>query len=342
MILKGFHAGSKPDKATFWFRKTKTTSGLPTAMRLPPLRSLQVFDAVARKGSVTGAAQELNVSPGAVTQQIRVLEDALGVPLIERRGKGVELTAWGRLYQGEIREGFRRFANAQDALNKARWQAGLVVSCLPSVATKWLSRQLFDWQASHPAAQIHLAVTEVEPRLGVDRADFRLCYGEAVKAHDHYVELFTDEVVPACSPDFLERHPVTSPAEILRLPLLGIAWEPSHGTLPSWDDWAAAIGTTSPAAIGQLTFSLSSSAIDAAADGRGFVLGQLSMIADDLASGRLVVPHDIRLPLPEPYFLAWDRAALNKPFAAGFRQWIVAVARRQASDHTSREASFKA
>lgn len=294
------------------------------------LRSLQSFEAAGRTGSVTLAARELGVSASAVTQQIRGLEQALGLPLLERHGNGVVLTPLGRLYHAEVSQGFRKLEAAQDLLARARRQSEIVISCLPSVASKWLSRQLFDWQARHPQARVHLVSTEVEPTFGRDRADFRITYGQAARGYDHYSDLFTDWMVPACAPAFLAGHPAAEPADVLGQALLRIDWDLGAGALPGWHDWARLIGAVAPESGGQLTFSLSSSAIDAAVDGRGFVLGQMSMIAAEVEAGRLVVPHDVRLPLPGAYVFAWDRAALRKPFAPEFRAWIGEIARRQA------------
>ncbi|MCB1882861.1 MAG: LysR family transcriptional regulator [Geminicoccaceae bacterium] len=296
-------------------------------MPLPRLRALQAFEAVGRLGSITGAAGELGVSPSAVTQQVRALETLLGTPLLERRGKGLELNAQGRVYHAGISLGFRQLEAAQDALVRAQGGA-LRVSCLPSVAAKWLSPLLFDWQARHADAVVHLVGTEVEPRLGEEGVDFRVSYGRAAGDYRHRTELFTDWVAPACAPAFLERHPVETPEAILRRPLLRIDWSIGGERQRDWDDWAVAVGASPPTG-GALSFSLSSAAIDAAAAGRGFVLAPLAMMAGEIAAGRLVVPHDVRLPLPEAYFVAWGQAALAKPFAAAFRDWLIAAARRQ-------------
>ena len=158
--------------------------------------------------------------------------------------------------------------------------------------------------------------------------DFRVAYGKAAEAYPYRAELFTDWVAPACAPAFLARHPVADPAAILRRPLLKIDWRTGEGTQRDWGDWAAAIGAAAPGG-GALSFSLSSTAIDAAAAGRGFVLAPMAMMADELAAGRLVVPHDVRLKLPKAYFVAWDRAALAKPYGARFRAWLIAAGRRQ-------------
>lgn len=297
---------------------------------LPPLRALQAFDAVGRCGSVTQAALELGVSPGAISQQIHKIEEILGLRLLERRGKSVELTSWGRLYHVGIRQGFDQLRSAQEVLGRARARSSLVVSCLPSVASKWMGPQLFDWHVAHSGAGIRLVGTDAEPRLGEDEIDFRISYGGKARAFDHHVELFTDWVVPACAPALIAAHAPQQPADLLRLPLLSIEWVSDHRSPPDWSAWARSIGADFREAAGELTFALSSAAIDAAVNGRGVVLAQMAMIADDLASGRLVIPFDHRLKLPDAYFLAWDRAALDKPFGAEFRAWVIAIARKQA------------
>ncbi|WP_312891356.1 LysR family transcriptional regulator [Mesorhizobium silamurunense] len=300
----------------------------------PPLRSIQAFEAFGRLGSVTGAAEELGVSPGAVSQQIRKAEEALGVQLLERRGRMVTLTSWGRLYHTAVSEGFDRIRGAGELLERARTETALTVSCLPSLASKWLAPQLFDWQAHHLGATVRLIGAEPEARFGEEQLDFRISYGAKKRDYDHYVELFTDWVVPACSPALLERLPLRKPVDILERPLLAIEWAREHRSPPTWSEWAASIGAKYRRTSGEVAFSLSSAAIDAAINGRGFVLAQLSMAGDDISSGRLVVPFNLPLRLPDPYFLAWDRSALQKPHGAELRAWIVSIANRQEAQYS--------
>ena len=297
--------------------------------KLPPLRSLQAFEAVARTGSVMAAALEMGVSNGAVSQQIRKLEELLDLRLFERRGKGMELSTWGRLYHKELDSAFDRLRAAQHSLWRLRTESGLAVSCLSSVASKWLGSLLFDWQREHTTSRLTLIGAESEPDLESGETDFRISYGQQSRHHAHHAELFTDWVVPAGSPELLVSRSIRTPAELLGLPLIGIAWENAHLPPPSWADWARSAGQDDGAVSSTLTFSLSSAAIDAALAGRGLVLAPMAMITSDLAAGRLVLPLDHRLPLQQPYFLAWDRAALNKPFGREFQQWVMAAGRRQ-------------
>ncbi len=136
-------------------------------------------------------------------------------------------------------------------------------------------------------------------------------------------------MVPACSSEFLKSNPVRSASDILAAPLIDVVWDPRHRPPPSWADWAWSVDAKPPKNPCDLAFSLSGAAIGAALDGGGFVLGQVSMIADHVRSGRLVIPMDRRLSMPAPYFLAWERDAMDRPSGMEFRNMLVAAGRQQ-------------
>ena len=297
--------------------------------KLPSMRAIQAFESFGRLGSATAAAAELGVTVGAISQQLRKAEAEVGLRLMERKGKAIALTTRGRQYHDDVKTAFDTLRAAQTKIERLRSEAILTISCLPSLASKWLGAQLFDWQSAHPTATVRLIGADTEPRFGADEVDFRLSYGDLINRFDHRTELFTDWVVPACSPEFYTRLALRRPADILDAPLLGIEWAREQGAAPGWSDWAAHIGMSRRKAVGEVAFSMSSAAIDAAVNGRGFVLAQLSMAGDDISAGRLVVPFDIRLKLSQPYSLAWDPAALEKPFGAELRSWVQAISRRQ-------------
>lgn len=297
--------------------------------RLPSMRALQAFEAFGRLGSATAAAAELGVTVGAISQQLRKAEAEIGLRLLERKGKSISLTTRGRSYHDDLKSAFDALREAQTRIERSRAESTLTISCLPSLASKWIGAQLFDWQSTHPTARLRLIGADTEPRFGADEVDFRISYGDLITRFDYWTELFTDWAVPACAPALLARLDLQSPADILNAPLLGIEWDRAQGTAAGWSDWAEHIGVSRRKAAGAVAFSLSSAAIDAAINGRGFVLAQLSMAAEDIASGRLVVPFDIRLKLPQPYSLAWDPAALEKPFGPELRGWVQTISRRQ-------------
>lgn len=294
------------------------------------LRNLQAFEAIGRCGGVTAAARDLGVSPGAISQHVHLIEENLGVKLIERRGRTVELTSWGKLYYEEIAKGFSQIRGAQDVIDRARNADAIVLSALPSVASRWIGQRIFDWHEQHPDSNIKVVGTGNEPRLGRDVADFRITYGESIADHEHFVELFTDWAVPVCSPKLLAGQTLERPEDLFSLPLLFISWDQRYKPQPRWADWASLISAPFTRTDSGLSFTLSSGAIDAAVAGRGIVLAQVSMITDELATKSLVIPFDIRLKLTESYWLAWDRAALQKPHAAAFKTWLIAISREQA------------
>ncbi|GFE82255.1 LysR family transcriptional regulator [Steroidobacter agaridevorans] len=298
------------------------------AAALPPMRAIQAFEAIVRRGSVAAAADELGVSSGAVSQQLRKIERELGTRLLERDGRSLTLTSWGRMYYEQVRTAFDELRRAQHRLHIARAKQGIVLSAPPPLAL-WLQRLLLEWSTSHGTVSLRLIGSEREPVLQDEGIDFRICYGADARRYERFSQLFCDAVVPVCSPEFLRRHPIKDAADILECPLIEIVWDSRHRPPPTWVDWAWSAGIAPPQHPARLTFSLASAAIDAAQDSGGFVLGQVSMIAEHVRRGRLVVPVDRRLNLPESYFLAWQRGTLERQRCADFRNALIAAGRRQ-------------
>jgi len=295
---------------------------------LPPVRAIQAFEAIVRCGSVAAAADELGVSSGAVSQQLRKIERELNVHLLKRDGRSLTLTSWGRIYYEQVRIAFDELRRAQRRLQIARVKQGITLSAPASLGI-WLQRLLLEWGRTHPAVSLKLMGSEQEPSLQDDGIDFRICYGTDARRYDRFSELFRDAVVPACSPEFLRQRAVRNEADILAQPLIDIAWEHRHRAPPGWADWAWAGGLPPPRSASPLSFSLAGAAIEAALDGGGFVLAQVSLIAEHVRRGRLAVPVDRRLSLPEPYYLAWERDALDRRPCADFRNALIAAGREQ-------------
>lgn len=292
---------------------------------LPPLKALQAFDALGRTGSVALAAADLGVTPGAISQQLRKLEEAVEARLVEHDGRGLRLTPLGTTYHAQIRQGFAAFADAAATLREASADV-IVLSCLTTVLGKWIGRRMRDWTALEATARVSLVGSDAEPDLAQGGVDMRIYYGGR-RHPPHHAELFVDHIVPVCAPALIEgRHP-SGPDDILRFPLLHIAWDPRFGANPGWAEWGRLIGAQPPAA--NLTYGLSGSAIDAALAGQGFVLGQIAFIGPELETGKLVVPFDLRLPLPEPYYLAWNPDSLRKTGARAFHRWLLGEGRAQ-------------
>lgn len=301
--------------------------------KLPPLRALQVFEAVGRCGSMTDAARRLNVSPGAVSQQMKILEDTLGLHLTVKEGNRLQLTAAGKRYYESCAEAFESLRVAQEEIRRVKDSNNLSISALPSLMMKWLAPLMHEWQAQHPGVNVYLDGTEVEPFPNAYDIDFRITYADMIGDGDNAVELFSDCVVPACSPDLLNgKAPVKQPSDILRYPLLSVDWVPKYALPPSWADWFAANDVDAPGLHDtHRVFSLSSMAIQSAVDGHGFVLAQYSMIRAELAAGKLHIPFPRALALPSAYYLKWKKNAFDKPPCRQFHRWIVARGKEQAN-----------
>lgn len=298
---------------------------------LPPLRALQVFDTLGRCQGVGETARRLGVSPGAVSQQIKLLEDVLGIRLLAKEGKRLRLTEAGLAYHASCAQAFEGLRLARAELERGKHVRNLSISALPSVLSKWLAPRMYAWQRLHPDFDVFLEGTHSEPSASGHHIDFRITYGERVDTSAAYAELFRDTVVPVCSPALLRDHPpLTHPADMLRYPLLSIDWLPKFSSPPSWRDWFVAQGVDCAGLReNRLVFSLSSLAIQAAIEGEGFVLAQTSMIADDVAAGRLLVPFATGVPLLSPYFLTWQANAFDAPHCRAFHRWLLTQGREQ-------------
>jgi len=239
---------------------------------LPSLRAMLSFDAVARCGSITGAARELGVSVGAVSQQLRILEETVGVALVERSGRSVKLTAFGHQYLPNIAAGFESLRLAQRELQRSRQRDSVVISAPTSISTRWLANRLFEWSSQRVDVRLRLQTADSEPALQRGEADFRVTYADHVLQHAHYAELFTDAVTPAVNPRLLKGRTLAHPKEVLDFPLIGVDWGPGiDAPPPDWPHWLTQNDVAIFSARPAFAFSLSSAATDAAVAGNGIV-----------------------------------------------------------------------
>ncbi|MBA3448561.1 MAG: LysR family transcriptional regulator [Pseudaminobacter sp.] len=297
---------------------------------LPPLRALQVFEAVGRFGSMTRAAQELKVSPGAISQQIKILETVLGLHLVVRKGNGLALTDVGHTYHLAVAKAFADFHKASGDIIEIHRSGALIISSLPLFASRWLSANMFTWQKSHPSVNFRLEGTAVEPVVENKPFDFRITYADKAHLFDSFVPLFTDGLIPVCSPGLAASGlPLKDPADLLAHRLLTIDWRPFLSPAPTWQDWFRLVGLEGSGVRDFFMLSLSSLAIEAAIEGRGIALAQQAMVAEELRTGRLIAPFKQVLKLPSSYILGWNKPVFDKTGASAFHRWIVGLARKQ-------------
>lgn len=300
---------------------------------LPPLRALQAFEAFGRLGAVSSAAQELGVTSGAISQQLKALEEHLGVQMVVKDGRRAALTADARIYHEFISAGFDKLRAAQNILSQQKSDVDLRVSGLPTLLLKWLNPQVHRFQAMAPDVPIRLDATHREPDPQMLEQMFRLTYGAVSERFPHSRALYIDSCFPVCSPEFLARHPEAASAEgLVRLPLIEIDWGPAYASVPRWRDWFAFCNLERVEPKPIVVHSLSTSALEAAAGGQGVALAQKSFAAFDIELGRLARLSQDALMMPEPYFACWGSTTLDQPSARDFLNWLMGVARAVNAD----------
>ncbi|AWY39610.1 LysR family transcriptional regulator [Pseudomonas putida] len=299
---------------------------------LPSLRALEVFEAVGRYGGITEAARRLGITPGAVSQQMKLLEESLGLSLTLKVGKQIHLTAAGQRYHKSCTSAFESLRIAHTEVERSKNPTNMRISALPSLLSQWLAPLVFAWQDKHPELDVFLEGTHEEPSPEGYEFDFRFTYSDREYV-GNAVELFHDYVVPVCSPSLLRADaPLRTPADLLAYPLLSIDWLPKFVSPPSWRDWFTAQQVDCPQLRqGYRVFSLSYMAIQAAVQGQGVALGQASMIVDELATSRLIMPFPSALPMPTSYFMVSSKSAYEKAHCRDFQRWLVARGREQSA-----------
>lgn len=292
---------------------------------LPPLRALQAFESFGRLGSVSAAAQELGVTAGAISQQIKLLEDHLQIPLIMKDGRRAALVPAASSYHVLVSEGFKKLQQAQDLLTKQASGLDVNVSGLPTLLLKWLQPRLKSFEARHGETSIRLEATHGEPDPEFLNHMFRLTYGSVSESYPHARSLFYDDCFPVCSPDFLKEHPEALDVTALpRLPWIDIDWGPEYTSIPKLNTWLALQGLEPLHRKPTSVHSLSSSALEAAASGQGIALAQLSFASVDLGRGRLIRISQESIKMPEPYFICWGPTMLKSDKSRHFLNWILA------------------
>lgn len=297
---------------------------------LPPLRALHVFEAFGRLGSVNAAAHELGVTAGAVSQQLKILEEYLERPVSYKDGRNATVPAELSEYHQLISEGFEQLRRAQHVLSQENSEVDLKISGLPTLLLKWLNPKIHRFQAEIGEVAIRLDATHAEPDPLLSDQIFRLTYGHCVERFPHRRALFSDTCFPVCSPEFLAQNPQAHDIDNIRaLPWIDIDWGPAYASPPSLADWLQNQNSSPPQLKPKSVHSLSSLALEAAAAGQGIVLAQSSFVSLDLELGRLVRLSDQTLPMPDPYYICWGKAALDRPHARAFLNWIIAQARSE-------------
>lgn len=297
------------------------------ARSLPPLNALRAFEAAARHLSFTKAAAELNVTPAAVSHQVKALESLLEVTLFRRLTRALRLTDAGQTALPMISEGFDKLVEGVEQLRAEQESGVLTISVSPSFGAMWLVPRLDHFRRRHPDIEIRIDGTDRLVDLTRGGVDVALRYGPGGYQGVRTDCLFSQANTPVCSPALLNGElPLRQPSDLRHHTLLHIDWKDAEA---SWRMWLLAAGLHDIDSTRGPSFSMESMAVQAAIDGQGVALVGDLLVADELAAGRLVCPFDPSLstPLTFSYYLLSAEDSDQQPKVVAFRDWLLEVAR---------------
>src|SRR5712691_4828970 len=293
--------------------------------RLPSLNGLKAFEAAARHESFTRAAEDLCVTQGAVSHQVKALEAELGLKLFNRERQRLVITEAGRIYLAVVRDAFDRIGDGTERLLQRQSGGALTVSTSPNFAAKWLVHRLGRFAEVHPGIDLKINASRHHVDFAREDIDIAIRHGDAGTAGLHVTRLCAGEIFPACSPKFLsDRNLLRSPSDLGRFTLLHVA------DRQGWSQWLDFAGVKGVDPSRGPVLNEASMAIDAALDGQGIVLARTALAAWDLIGGRLVRPFTLAMPAPYAYWIVCPKVTAKLPKIVAFSDWLLAEAAEDA------------
>lgn len=293
---------------------------------MPPLNALRAFEAAARHASFARAAVELNVTPGALSHQIRGLEDLLGLRLFERQVRGIALTPHGRMLYPGLQAGFGLIRDAVTGLRASAESPVLVLSTPPGLTAKWLAPRLYRFTERHPDVELRIASSVGYANFGNDGVDAAIRNVAAPRPGDTglvYEKLLDGDMVAVCSPRLIERfRPIDPEHSMDKLPLIHDDQLISQPEVPTWGDWFRAAGIDGGDVGRGLRFTSADHALDAALEGAGMLLTHAILAHDDLRTGRLVMPVKFVVSSQRAYYFVYPKAKQSARGVQAFREWL--------------------
>lgn len=303
---------------------SKDQQDVVTDLKLP-LRALRAFETAARHLSFTKAAAELHVTTGAVSHQIKILEDALGVKLFHRSNNALSLTAAGADFLPDIRESFRLLGRAAERVAARADATRLVLAVPPTLGSRWLAPRIPRFSREHRDIVVDVIAANAMQDLAHTGFDIAVRYGPIPQVGYDSELVVVDEVFPVCSPRLCEgSRPLRMPGDLNRFTLLHYPCLLKDHVFADWSTWLALAGVDDLSAARNLTFYPGTMAIDAAVAGAGVALGKGIVATDDLMSGRLIRPFDIDVGLRSEHHLVFPKATRNHPSHMAVREWLKA------------------
>lgn len=286
---------------------------------LPALRTLRIFECAARHLNWTRAAQELHLTHGAVSLQVKALEQELGIRLFERQGKKTWLTDAGQQLALGVRDALDALAATVTRVRERASGNVLTLSVLPSFAAAWLVGRLGGFLARHPDVEFNLQSSIGLADFRNDGVDVAIRWGNGPWPGLRCEKLLDDELFPVLSPR-LSRRKLKLPSQLLELPLIRIK---QQQRLNDWSRWFAAAGVAAAEPRRGAVFDDTELALRAAAQGQGVVLARSSLAGGRLAAGELIAPFALRIPAYYAYYLVCPESHAEKPSVQWFRTWLI-------------------
>ena len=288
---------------------------------LPPLNALKAFEAAARYESFTKAANELCVTQGAVSHQVKALEEFLGLKLFSRGPQQLVLTEAGRDYFEMGRDALDRIASGTDRLLQRQSAQILNVSTSPNFASKWLVHRLGRFAETYPDINLRISATLHHVDFVRDDIDMAIRHGDGTARGLDITRLYSEELFPVCSPKLLQGdRALLTPADLAFHTLLHL----DHRR--DWDKWLNIANVENADLSRGLILNQASNIIDAAVDGQGVALARTGLAAHDLLSGRLVRPFVPSLPVSYAYWIVCPKVTAKLPKISLFRNWLLVEA----------------
>jgi len=287
--------------------------------RLPPLKSIRAFEAAARRGSFNEAAEELFVTPSAISHQVKLLEEYLGVSLFRRARRQVLLTIAGERYLEAVSHALDEIDLATRRLLASSAAGAVNISVAPAFLTRWLVPKVREFQTRHPDIELRLSPNNGPIDFAWSDIDMAIYFGDGQWSGVEVFFLREVVLVPVCSPSFVDANPrMTEPSDLCAHTLIDISTRPHE-----WDEFLASFGVTRRKRANRLSFTSTSLALGAAMENLGIALADRHLVAREVRYGQLVCPLDIEWNTHQGYYLVYQKERRVTEEMRAFLDWVM-------------------
>lgn len=285
--------------------------------RYPSTTALRAFEAISRLGSVSAAAEELNLTRSAVSHQLNVLEEVVGFALARREGRGIMLTRKGENYALEVKKALTILLEASRVNCEEEMIGKLTISCAPGLANYWLCRKLSGFTKKYPKLSLHILSSSFPSDISNDNVDLFIAYGNGNWPEKYVKQLMTIRLFPVCSPHFFhQRGGLGHPSNLVKMPLFHLV---NH---TDWRVWLAANGVSNTQLEGGVIFSDANLVQSAAIAGQGLAIGDNMVSGDALEKGLLIRPFEKSIESPRAYYLVASPEKVERKDVSAFIDWL--------------------